>query len=108
VFKGLDQAVKNYLVSVPLVADLRSPAMRPRHWALLMEATGVTFDIANPAFQLGQLLALELHRFEEEARAAAAAPALHCCAHQAAPHAAHDYAPPTLAIRACARRRAGL
>ena len=31
-FKGLDAAVKNFLVSVPLVADLRSPAMRDRHW----------------------------------------------------------------------------
>lgn len=40
-FKGLDQSVKNYLVSVPLIADLRSPAMRARHWAALMEATGV-------------------------------------------------------------------
>lgn len=40
-FKGLDQSVKNYLVSVPLVADLRSPAMRPRHWQALMDATGV-------------------------------------------------------------------
>ena len=42
VYKGLDQSVKNYLVSVPLVADLRSPAMRPRHWEALMEATGVS------------------------------------------------------------------
>jgi hypothetical protein len=40
-FKGLDQSVKNFLVSVPLVADLRSPAMRPRHWHALMDATGV-------------------------------------------------------------------
>lgn len=41
-YKGLDQSVKNYLVSVPLVADLRSPAMRPRHWEALMQATGVS------------------------------------------------------------------
>eukprot|EP00882_Tetradesmus_deserticola_P010125 GHRQ01010697.1.p1 GENE.GHRQ01010697.1~~GHRQ01010697.1.p1 ORF type:complete len:387 (+),score=127.04 GHRQ01010697.1:1021-2181(+) len=39
VFKGLDSMVKNFLVSVPLVADLRSPAMRDRHWQQLMEAT---------------------------------------------------------------------
>lgn len=42
-FKGLDASVKNYLVSVPLMADLRSPAMRDRHWTALMEATGVRF-----------------------------------------------------------------
>jgi hypothetical protein len=41
VFKGLDNMVKNFLVSVPLVADLRSPAMRERHWQQLMEATKV-------------------------------------------------------------------
>lgn len=41
-FKGLDNMVKNFLVSVPLVADLRSPAMRDRHWQQLMEATKVS------------------------------------------------------------------
>ena len=40
-FKGVDLLVKNFLVSVPLVADLRSPAMRDRHWEQLMEATKV-------------------------------------------------------------------
>lgn len=40
-FKGLDQLVKNYLACVPLVGDLRSPAMRPRHWEALQEATKV-------------------------------------------------------------------
>lgn len=34
--------MKNFLVSVPLVADLRSPAMRDRHWNQLMEATKVS------------------------------------------------------------------
>lgn len=41
VFKGLDNMVKNFLVSIPLVADLRSPAMRPRHWQQLMDTTKV-------------------------------------------------------------------
>lgn len=40
-FKGLDQQAKNYLSSVPLVGDLRSPAMRDRHWDALREATKV-------------------------------------------------------------------
>jgi len=60
-FKGLDSAVKNFLVSVPLVADLRSPAMRPRHWEQLMEATKVSFDVNDPSFKLDDLLALQLH-----------------------------------------------
>ena len=40
-FKGLEGLVKNYLALVPLVGDLRSPAMRPRHWQALQEATKV-------------------------------------------------------------------
>jgi dynein heavy chain len=41
VFRGVDAMVKNFLVSVPLVADLRSPAMRDRHWQQLMSTTKV-------------------------------------------------------------------
>ncbi len=40
-FRGVDALVKNFLVSVPLVADLRSPAMRDRHWQQLMDTTKV-------------------------------------------------------------------
>jgi dynein heavy chain len=48
-FKGVDLLVKNFLVSVPLVADLRSPAMRDRHWEQLMEATKVGMEWHGPA-----------------------------------------------------------
>ena len=37
--QGLDESVKNFLTSVPLVADLRSPDMRDRHWSSLMKVT---------------------------------------------------------------------
>lgn len=40
-FKGLDLLVKNYMAAVPLIGDLRSPAMRPRHWEALQQATKV-------------------------------------------------------------------
>lgn len=42
VLQGLDNSVKNFLTSVPLVADLRSPAMRDRHWTQLMTTTKVS------------------------------------------------------------------
>lgn len=42
--QGLDLSVKNFLTSVPLVADLRSPAMRERHWTQLMTTTKVNND----------------------------------------------------------------
>lgn len=65
-FRGVDDSVKNFLTSVPLVADLRSPAMRDRHWEQLMTATKVSFDVKDPSFKLDDLLKLELHKFEEE------------------------------------------
>ncbi|KAK9817742.1 hypothetical protein WJX72_001478 [[Myrmecia] bisecta] len=64
-FKGVDLSVKNFLTSVPLVADLRSPAMRDRHWDQLMTTTKVKFVI-DKAFKLDDLLKLELHKFEDE------------------------------------------
>lgn len=66
VFRGVDSNVKNFLVSIPLVADLRSPAMRDRHWGQLMATTGKAFDVKDPQFKLNDLLQLELHKFEEE------------------------------------------
>ena len=65
VFGGLQTYVKNFMVSILLVAD-RSPAMRDRHRQQLMETTGTSFNVNDPAFRLADLLALELHRFEED------------------------------------------
>jgi dynein heavy chain, axonemal len=65
-FKGLDGMVKAFTSSLPLVAELRSPAMRDRHWDALMKATGKTINLSDPTFSLAQLLALELHKFEDE------------------------------------------
>lgn len=49
-------------VSLPMVQDLARPAMRERHWKQLMEATGKIFNM-DEKFCLGDLLALELHKF---------------------------------------------
>ena len=65
-YKGLDGMVKAFTTSLPLVAELRSPAMRERHWAALMSATKKDINLADPSFSLQHLLDLELHKFEEE------------------------------------------
>ena len=65
-YKGLDSMVKAFTTSLPLVAELRSPAMRNRHWAALMAATKKDINLADPSFSLQHLLDLELHKFEEE------------------------------------------
>eukprot|EP00981_Chlorochromonas_danica_P014352 scaffold7822_cov179-Ochromonas_danica.AAC.13 len=46
-------------ISLPLVHDLHSPAMRDRHWKSLMALTGVTVD-RGAGFCLDDLLALNL------------------------------------------------
>ena len=65
-YKGLDGMVKAFTTSLPLVAELRSPAMRDRHWQALMAATKKQITLSDPSFSLQHLLDLELHKFEEE------------------------------------------
>lgn len=59
VFKRLEIEVKNMSISLPLVHDLHSPAMRDRHWKSLMVITGVSVD-RGTSFCLDDLLALNL------------------------------------------------
>ena len=46
--------------TMPLIMDLRNPAMRPRHWASLMEVVGSKFDPAGPTFTLDSVVKLHL------------------------------------------------
>ena len=64
-YAGLDTAIKNFLVALPAVADLRSPSMRDRHWTQLMEITGVHFEI-GASFALSDLLSLQLHQYVDD------------------------------------------
>ena len=57
--------VKNFLSTIPLVSDLRHPSMRDRHWNMLMDLTGVKFVI-DDKFKLSDLIALQLHNFEDD------------------------------------------
>ncbi|PNW78281.1 hypothetical protein CHLRE_09g403800v5 [Chlamydomonas reinhardtii] len=62
VYRMLEEAIKAVLTSLPLVQDLHHPAMRERHWKLLMQTTGKHF-VMDDKFCLGDLLALELHNY---------------------------------------------
>jgi dynein heavy chain len=44
--------------------QLHEPAMRDRHWKMLMQTTGKHF-VMDDKFCLGDLLALGLHNYEE-------------------------------------------
>lgn len=62
VFRLLEEGLKAMMTSLPLVNDLHHPAMRERHWKMLMQLTGKVF-IMDDKFSLGDLLALELHNY---------------------------------------------
>lgn len=50
-----------------LLQDLHHPAMRDRHWKMLMQTTGKHFTM-DEKFCLGDLLALELHNYVDACR----------------------------------------
>ncbi|KAG8346214.1 putative Dynein heavy chain N terminal region 2 domain1 [Trypanosoma vivax] len=67
-FKGVDEQVRNMRTSLPLCQSLSSPAMRPRHWQLLVTTTKQPGSIDPEAsdFTLEKLFALGLHKFSDE------------------------------------------
>lgn len=56
----MQETVDSFKKTMPLIMDLRNPAMRPRHWANLMEVVGATFDPAGPGFTLDSVVKLHL------------------------------------------------
>ncbi|XP_043921477.1 dynein axonemal heavy chain 11 [Protopterus annectens] len=64
---GLDLTVKNLMTSLRAVTELQNSAIRERHWHQLMNATGVRFTMSDDT-TLADLLALQLHRVEDEVR----------------------------------------
>ena len=52
--------VDSFKKTMPLITDMRNPAMRPRHWARLMEAIGAAFDPTAPGFTLDSVIGLHL------------------------------------------------
>jgi dynein heavy chain len=67
VYIGLDQMVKDMIISLRAVGELRSNAIRDRHWKQLMATTGVTFVITED-MKFQDLLRLQLHKFEDEVK----------------------------------------
>ncbi|XP_071977799.1 dynein axonemal heavy chain 11-like isoform X1 [Engystomops pustulosus] len=67
VYLGLESTVKNLITSLRAVNELQNPAVRKRHWLQLMSKTGVRFTM-NEETVLGDLLALQLHRVEDEVK----------------------------------------
>jgi len=67
VFKDLEVLVKDMSVTLPLINELHSPAMRPRHWEQLANVCKVkSLDPTDSKFSLDDMLVLKLHTHAEE------------------------------------------
>jgi len=65
VLDSLSEQIDGIKKLMPLIGDLRNPAMRERHWAQLMEEVGQSFDPASDAFTLEMVLELGLKNHQE-------------------------------------------
>ncbi|XP_050296141.1 dynein axonemal heavy chain 2 isoform X2 [Anthonomus grandis grandis] len=52
--------------TLPLLGDLKNPAMRARHWDKVKKAVGIDFDETSSEFNLEAIYAMEMHKFAEE------------------------------------------
>lgn len=64
-YLGLEQEVKNFVLTCPLIAQLGNKAMRIRHWEELQSTIGQSFagPHENKSLRLGEVLDLGLHNF---------------------------------------------
>ncbi|OAE19678.1 hypothetical protein AXG93_1847s1410 [Marchantia polymorpha subsp. ruderalis] len=62
---NLEAKLKGFQDSLPLIQDLKSEALRKRHWDKLMKETGKSFDMDPKTFTLASIFRMELHNFAE-------------------------------------------
>nr|XP_040043942.1 dynein heavy chain 2, axonemal isoform X1 [Gasterosteus aculeatus aculeatus] len=51
---------------IPLIADLRNPAMRDRHWRQICEEPQVSFDYTSTDFNLEKIISLNLDEYTDK------------------------------------------
>lgn len=65
-YESVESTISGFADSLPLMGNLKSPALRPRHWKALMQVTGSEFDMDPKTFTLGSMFQLQLHRYADE------------------------------------------
>ena len=60
------QKLNTFKNVMPLILNLKEPAMRDRHWKRLMGEVGKTFDPYGEDFTLGSMIELQLDSFSEQ------------------------------------------
>ena len=66
IYENVEREVQGFHNSLPLMKDLKSDALRKRHWTQLMEVTNQQFDMDPKTFTLGSMFTMQLHKFTEE------------------------------------------
>ena len=64
-WSALQERVKQFMATMPLIRDLRNPAIRPRHWQDLKNELRKDFDPISDTFTLEQVFTLGLHLFKD-------------------------------------------
>jgi dynein heavy chain len=62
---GIQEDIKKWLVFLPLIGDLRDPAMRDRHWASLKAKVQKDFTV-NESLLLRDVYNLNLNKYQED------------------------------------------
>ncbi|EGF78014.1 hypothetical protein BATDEDRAFT_91203 [Batrachochytrium dendrobatidis JAM81] len=65
VFTSLKESINQTKRTIPLLLDLRNPAMRDRHWGQIMDEIGKSFNFQNSDFTLDKILELGLDQHTE-------------------------------------------
>ncbi|RLN66518.1 hypothetical protein BBP00_00002156 [Phytophthora kernoviae] len=65
VWSSMKTKIEQFRQTLPLIQDLKSPALRARHWAQLKEEMGKTFDTESTSFTLERVFSLGFHLHAE-------------------------------------------
>ena len=65
VWEGMKVELDKFRETIPLIQDLRSKALRPRHWLALQERVGAEFDPTSSSFTLNEVVKLGLNAHAE-------------------------------------------
>lgn len=65
IWAHMKETVDAFKGTMPLIMDLRNPAMRDRHWASIMDTIGTDFDPLADTFTLDSMVQLRLDKHAE-------------------------------------------
>jgi dynein heavy chain len=65
VWSDLERRLRQFMDTMPLIEDLKSQAIRPRHWTALQAEVGKEFEPQSSSFTLEKVFSLNLHHHSE-------------------------------------------